>query len=68
MALAQWSEIARLLTPEGYCLAQAAGLQVVELQRARCRMEFFNIGAVVWILRKCPWWVPDFTVTRYAGA
>ncbi len=28
-------------------------------------MEFFDIGAVVWILRKCVWWVPDFTVDRY---
>lgn len=98
----QWGEIARLLTPDGWYLAQhvgpasavelseyflgplpsarhsrdprtevreaqAAGLEVVELQRARCRMEFFDIGAVVWILRKCPWWVPDFTVARYAA-
>ncbi len=28
-------------------------------------MEFFDIGAVVYILRKCVWWVPDFTVDRY---
>jgi len=28
-------------------------------------MEFYDIGAVVWILRKCVWWVPDFTVERY---
>jgi hypothetical protein len=28
-------------------------------------MEFFDIGAVVWILRKCVWWVPDFSVDRY---
>ena len=45
--------------------AQRAGLDVVELRTARCRMEFFDVGAVVWILRKCPWWVPDFTVDRY---
>ena len=31
-------------------------------------MEFFDIGAVVWILRKCVWWVPDFTVTRHETA
>jgi hypothetical protein len=30
-------------------------------------MEFFDIGAVVYILRKCVWWVPDFTVERYQG-
>ncbi|WP_222853000.1 hypothetical protein [Massilia genomosp. 1] len=23
------------------------------------------LGAVVWILRKCVWWVPDFSVARY---
>lgn len=42
--------------------AQRAGLEVVELRTARCRMEFFDIGAIVWILRKCVWWVPGFTV------
>lgn len=45
--------------------ARAAGLDVVRLETARCRMEFFDVGAVVWILRKCVWWVPDFTVERY---
>jgi len=47
--------------------AEQAGLAIVDLQRARLRMEFFDIGAVVWILRKCVWWVPDFTVDRYRG-
>jgi hypothetical protein len=28
-------------------------------------MEFFDVGAVVWILRKCVWWVPDFSVEKY---
>ena len=46
--------------------AAAAGLTVVRLQTARCRMEFHDIGAVVYILRKCVWWVPDFSVERYA--
>jgi SAM-dependent methyltransferase len=45
--------------------AEAAGLTLVELRTARCRMEFFDVGAVVWILRKCVWWVPDFSVERY---
>lgn len=45
--------------------AEAAGLQVTELRTARLRMEFFDVGAVVWILRKCVWWVPDFDVDRY---
>ena len=46
--------------------AHRVGLDVLELRTASCRMEFFDIGAVVWILRKCVWWVPDFTVDRYA--
>ena len=45
--------------------AERAGLSVTGLRTARCRMEFFDIGAVVWILRKCVWWVPDFSITRY---
>jgi SAM-dependent methyltransferase len=45
--------------------AEAAGLTVVDLRTARCRMEFFDVGAVVWILRKCVWWVPDFSVEKY---
>ena len=45
--------------------AEAAGLTVTRLQTARCRMEFFDIGAVVFILRKCVWWVPDFSIRRY---
>ncbi len=48
--------------------ARAAGLRVVTLRRARCRMEFFDVGAVVYVLRKCVWWVPDFTVGRYRDA
>ncbi|GIF74026.1 methyltransferase domain-containing protein [Asanoa siamensis] len=45
--------------------ARAAGLRVVDLRTARCRMEFFDVGAVVYILRTCVWWVPGFTVDRY---
>jgi hypothetical protein len=45
--------------------AEASGLKVIDLRTARCRMEFFDIGAVVYILRKCVWWVPDFSVQRY---
>lgn len=45
--------------------ARAAGLDIVDLRTARCEMEFYDIGAVVYILRKCVWWVPDFTVDRY---
>jgi hypothetical protein len=45
--------------------AEAAGLTVTEVRSACLRLEFFDIGTVVWILRKCVWWVPDFTVERY---
>lgn len=45
--------------------AERAGLRVVDLRTARCRMEFFDIGAVVWTLRRCVWWVPGFSVQRY---
>lgn len=45
--------------------ATDAGLSVVDLRTFRGRMEFFDVGAVVWILRKCVWWVPDFSVERY---
>lgn len=31
----------------------------------RLRMEFFDIGAIVYFLRKVIWTVPDFTVDRY---
>lgn len=45
--------------------AEEAGLSIQSLQAARLRMEFFDVGAVVWTLRKCVWWVPDFSVERY---
>jgi SAM-dependent methyltransferase len=48
--------------------AQDAGLVVSDLRTARCRMEFSDVGAVVWTLRKCVWWVPDFIVERYEDA
>jgi SAM-dependent methyltransferase len=46
-------------------LARNAGLVVTDLRTTRSRMEFYDVGAVVWILRKCVWWVPDFTVDKY---
>lgn len=52
--------------PQAECTsAQDAGLVVTRLRSARCRMEFFDVGAVVWVLRKCVWWVPDFSVDKY---
>lgn len=45
--------------------AHQAGLIIADLRIARCRMELYDVGAVVWLLRKCPWWVPDFSVEKY---
>jgi SAM-dependent methyltransferase len=45
--------------------ASAAGLEVVDLRTARLRIEFRDIGAVVWFLRKVIWMVPGFTVEAY---
>lgn len=50
---------------DGVAKAEDAGLEVVDLRVARLRMEIHDVGAVVWLLRKCVWWVPDFGVDRY---
>lgn len=42
--------------------AEAAGLQVVGQRLERLRMEFFDVGAVVYFLRRVVWIVPGFTV------
>ncbi|GII97793.1 methyltransferase family protein [Sediminihabitans luteus] len=45
--------------------ARAAGLEVVDLRAERLRVEFFDVGAVVYFLRKVIWMVPGFTVDAY---
>lgn len=45
--------------------ARAAGLEVVDLRTARTRIEIHDVAAVVYLLRKVIWWVPDFSVERY---
>ncbi len=45
--------------------ARAAGLEIVNLQTARLRIEIHDIAAVVHLLRKVIWWVPGFTVEKY---
>jgi SAM-dependent methyltransferase len=47
--------------------AQEAGLEVTELREFRGRMEFGDIAAVVYFLRKVIWIVPGFTVGGYLG-
>ncbi|BBX61146.1 hypothetical protein MSAS_03200 [Mycobacterium saskatchewanense] len=45
--------------------AEAAGFRVVDLRMERMRATFFDVGAVIYFLRKVVWTVPDFTVRRY---
>ena len=47
--------------------AEAAGLQLVQQRLERLRLEFFDIGAVVYFLRKVIWIVPGFTVEPHRG-
>lgn len=41
------------------------GLDIHTLAEATCRVEFFDVAAVVHFLRKVVWTVPDFSVDRY---
>jgi SAM-dependent methyltransferase len=45
--------------------ARAAGLDVVQCRNERLGLEFFDVGAMVFFLRKVIWTVPDFAVARY---
>jgi len=45
--------------------ATAAGLEIVDLREFRGRMEFGDIAAVVYFLRKVVWTVPGFEVADY---
>jgi SAM-dependent methyltransferase len=45
--------------------AEAAGLEVVEMREETLRARFYDVGAVVYILRKVVWTVPGFTVDRF---
>jgi SAM-dependent methyltransferase len=45
--------------------AASAGLEVVDLREFRGRMEFGDVAAVVYFLRKVIWIVPGFTVAGY---
>jgi SAM-dependent methyltransferase len=45
--------------------AGGAGLQVVDLRTEGLAVRFYDVGAVVYFLRKVFWTVPAFTVTDY---
>jgi SAM-dependent methyltransferase len=46
-------------------LARQAGLDVVDLREETLRTVFYDVGAVVYFLRKVLWTVPDFSVDAY---
>lgn len=48
--------------------AAAAGLDVVDLRLERLRVEFFDVGAVIYFLRKVVWAIPGFTVAEHRDA
>jgi SAM-dependent methyltransferase len=58
----KWAELHPDVQSAG---AQAAGLRIVDIRMERLRVEFLDIGAVIYFLRKVIWTVPDFTVDRY---
>ena len=39
----------------------------MDLRFERLRMEFFDVGAAIYFLRKVIWIVPGFTVDAYRG-
>ncbi|XBH21160.1 methyltransferase domain-containing protein [Jonesiaceae bacterium BS-20] len=45
--------------------AKEAGLEIVDLQTARLRIELYDAAAAIYLLRKVIWWVPGFTVEKY---
>ncbi len=45
--------------------AEAAGLVVEDLRVERTKVVFYDVGAVVYLLRVVIWTVPDFSVNRY---
>ncbi len=45
--------------------AESQGLEVVDLRACALRVEFYDVGAVVYFLRKVHWTVPDFTPEAY---
>lgn len=42
-----------------------AGLTLTRIDEAITKVEFFDVGAVVYFLRKVLWTVPGFTATKY---
>jgi SAM-dependent methyltransferase len=45
--------------------ARSVGFDVIDLREESLPIFFFDVGAVVYFLRKVIWTVPDFTVEKY---
>lgn len=45
--------------------AAKVGLDVIDLRLERLRVEFFDVGAVIYFLRKVVWAIPGFTVAEH---
>jgi SAM-dependent methyltransferase len=61
----QWSDAA----PEYYVpRLQKAGLVIVQATEWHGRLEFVDVGAVVYYLKAVPWLVPGFSVTTHLEA
>jgi len=45
--------------------ARAAGLEILDLRAERLRLEFWDVGAIIYFLRKVIWTVPGFTVDAH---
>jgi hypothetical protein len=45
--------------------AAAVGMEVLDLRMERLRAEFYDVGAVIYFLRKVIWTVPDFAVDEH---
>ncbi len=59
-------EVRRRRHPEdARAAAEAAGLEVTDLRSEALRTEFYDVGAVIYFLRKVIWMVPGFTVDQY---
>ncbi|HVA70423.1 MAG TPA: class I SAM-dependent methyltransferase [Acidimicrobiales bacterium] len=46
-------------------IASSVGLNVIDMREESLPVVFFDVGAVVYFLRKVIWTVPDFTVEKY---
>jgi SAM-dependent methyltransferase len=62
------TEISDRRSPErAFAEATACGLDVRDLRQQPIRLEFLDVGAVVYFLRMVVWTVPGFDVARYRG-